>query len=67
MSLMPVRLLFVPITREMWKLVPLGTDIVVSSTEIITRLIEQEVDLAGMHLLATLNKGKASYLYNNLA
>ena len=38
----------------------LGTDIVVSSTEIITRLIEQEVDVAEMHLLATLNKGKAS-------
>lgn len=38
----------------------LGTDIVVSSTEIITRLIEQEVDVAEMHMLATLNKGKAS-------
>ena len=38
----------------------LGTDIVVSSTEIITRLIEQEVEVAEMHMLATLNKGKAS-------
>ncbi len=38
----------------------LGTDIVVSSTEIITRLIEQEVDVAEMHMLATLNKGRAS-------
>ena len=38
----------------------LGTDIVGSSTEIITRLIEQEVDVAEMHRLATLNKGKAS-------
>ncbi|MDD5952300.1 MAG: TrkA family potassium uptake protein [Oscillospiraceae bacterium] len=38
----------------------LGTDIVVSSTEIITKLIEQEVDFAEMHMLATLNKGRAS-------
>lgn len=38
----------------------LGTDIVVSSTEIITRFIEQEVDVAEMHMLATLNKGRAS-------
>ena len=37
----------------------LGADIAVSSTEIITRLIEQEVDVAEMHLLATLNKGRA--------
>lgn len=37
----------------------LGADIVVSSTEIITNLIEQEVDVAEMHLLTTLNKGKA--------
>ncbi len=42
--------------RNVEALRTLGTDIVVSSTEIITRLIEQEVDLAGMHLLATLNK-----------
>ena len=46
--------------RNVEALRTLGTDIVVSSTEIITRLIEQEVDLAGMHLLATLNNGKAS-------
>ncbi|MCH4239128.1 MAG: TrkA family potassium uptake protein [Oscillospiraceae bacterium] len=38
----------------------LGTEIVVSSTEIITNLIEQEVDMAGMHMLATLNKGRAA-------
>lgn len=37
----------------------LGADIAVSSTDIITNLIEQEVDVAEMHLLATLNKGKA--------
>jgi trk system potassium uptake protein TrkA len=38
----------------------LGADIVVSSTEIITNLIEQEVDVAEMHMLATLNRGRAS-------
>ena len=37
----------------------MGPDIAVSSTEIITNMIEQEVDLAEMHLLATLNKGRA--------
>ncbi len=37
----------------------LGADIAVSSTEIITNLIEQEVDITEMHLLATLNKGRA--------
>lgn len=31
----------------------------VSSTEIISNLIEQEADLSHMHLVATLNKGKA--------
>lgn len=36
-----------------------GADIAVSSTEVITNLIEQEVDVAEMHLLATLNKGRA--------
>lgn len=36
-----------------------GADIAVSSTEVITSLIEQEVDVAEMHLLATLNKGRA--------
>lgn len=38
----------------------LGVDIPVSSTGIITRLIEQEIGAAEMHLLATLNKGRAS-------
>ncbi|NLG92569.1 MAG: TrkA family potassium uptake protein [Clostridiales bacterium] len=46
--------------RNLDALRTLGTSIVVSSTEIITNLIEQEVDVSGMHLLATLNKGKAS-------
>lgn len=44
--------------RNMDALRILGADIVVSSTEIITNLIEQEVDIAEMHLLATLNKGR---------
>ena len=38
----------------------LGVDIPVSSTGIIARLIEQEIGTAEMHLLATLNKGRAS-------
>ncbi len=38
----------------------LGTEMVVSSTEIITNMIEQEVDMAEMHMLATLNKGRAA-------
>lgn len=38
----------------------LGVDIAVSSTEIIMRLIEQEVESTGMRLLATLNRGKAA-------
>ena len=29
------------------------------STEILTKMIEQEADLAHMHLIATLNQGKA--------
>ncbi len=37
----------------------LGIENVVSSTEVISRLIEQEADLAHMHLVATLNRGKA--------
>lgn len=37
----------------------LGIENAVSSTEVITGLIEQEADLAHMHLLASLNKGKA--------
>ena len=45
--------------RNMDALRILGADIVVSSTEIITNLIEQDVDIAEMHLLATLNKGRA--------
>ncbi len=54
----------------------LGVDFTVSSTEIITRLIEQEANLNHMHLLASLNKGKASIctmvlpantVYNNVA
>ena len=45
--------------RNMDALRILGADIAVSSTEIITNLIVQEVDVAEMHLLATLNKGRA--------
>ena len=37
----------------------LGIENVVSSTEILTKMIEQEADLAHMHLIATLNQGKA--------
>ena len=46
--------------RNLLALRNLGADIAVSSTEIITRAIEQEVDSAGMHLLASLNRGKAA-------
>ena len=46
--------------RNLMALRTLGADFAVSSTEIITNLIEQEVDVAGVHLLATLNKGKAT-------
>lgn len=45
--------------RNLEALRTLGADIAVSSTEIITKLIEQEVNVTQMHLLATLNKGKA--------
>ena len=45
--------------RNLEVLRTLGADIAVSSTDIISRLIEQEVDVAEMHLLATLNKGRA--------
>lgn len=38
----------------------LGVDYAVSSTEIITKLIEQEADLGSMHLLASLSKGKGT-------
>lgn len=37
----------------------LGIGNTVSSTEILTKMIEQEADLAHMHLIATLNQGKA--------
>lgn len=37
----------------------LGVENTVSSTEVITKLIEQEADLAHMHLIASLNRGKA--------
>lgn len=37
----------------------LGIKNTVSSTDIISKMIEQEADLAHMHLIATLNKGKA--------
>ncbi|NLJ30058.1 MAG: TrkA family potassium uptake protein [Clostridiales bacterium] len=46
--------------RNLRALRTLSSAIAVSSTEIITQLIEQEVDTAEMHLLATLNKGKAA-------
>lgn len=45
--------------RNLKVLRTLGADIAVSSTEIITGLIEQEINIADMHLLATLNKGRA--------
>jgi trk system potassium uptake protein len=45
--------------RNLEALRTLGSAIAVSSTEIITNLIEQEVNSAEMHLLTTLNKGKA--------
>lgn len=38
----------------------LGIENAVSSTDVITHLIEQEVEVAGMKLLATLNRGKAA-------
>ena len=46
--------------RNLEALRKLGMDNAVSSTEIITRLIEQEIESAGMRLLASLNKGRAS-------
>lgn len=45
--------------RNLEALRRLGADNAMSTTEIITRMIEQEVDSAGMHLLASLNRGKA--------
>lgn len=38
----------------------LGIEYVVSSTEIITRIIEQDADLTNMHILASLSSGKGS-------
>ncbi len=38
----------------------LGVDYAVSSTEIITKLIEQEANLDNMHLLASFSKGKGA-------
>lgn len=46
--------------RNLEALRTLSSGIAVSSTEIITHLIEQEADLSEMHLIATLNKGKAA-------
>ena len=37
----------------------LGIGNTACSTEILTKMIEQEADLAHMHLIATLNQGKA--------
>lgn len=37
----------------------LGIDNIVSSTDILTKMIEQEADIAHMHLIASLNQGKA--------
>lgn len=37
----------------------LGIDNIVCSAEILTKMIEQEADQAHMHLIATLNQGKA--------
>lgn len=45
--------------RNLEALRKLGVDNAVSSTEIITRLIEQEIESVGLHLLASL-RGKAS-------
>ena len=46
-----------PRTLETFRV--LGIENVVSSTDILTKMIEQEADLAHMHLIATLNQGKA--------
>lgn len=46
--------------RNLEALRKLGMNDAVSSTEIITRLIEQEVESAGVRLLASLNKGRAA-------
>lgn len=49
-----------PRNIETFKL--LGIDYTVSSTDIITKIIEQEASMAHMHLLASLNKGKAGVI-----
>ncbi len=46
--------------RNLEAIKELGVDDVVSSTEIITSMIEQEIDNAELQLLVSLNKGKAS-------
>lgn len=46
--------------RNLEALRKLGVDNAVSSTEIITKMIEQEIETVGLHLLASLNRGKAS-------
>lgn len=46
--------------RNLEALRKLGMDNAVSSTEIITRLIEQEVESAEMRLVTSLNKGRAA-------
>ena len=46
--------------RNLEALRELGVENAVSSTEIITRMIEQEIDSSGIQLLASLNKGQAA-------
>lgn len=46
--------------RNLEVLRELGIDNAVSSTEIITHMIEQQIDSTGIQLLAILNKGKAA-------
>ncbi len=45
----------------------LGIENIVSSTDILTKMIEQEADLAHMHLIATLNQGKSRDLLHDAA
>lgn len=49
-------------SRNLEAMRKLDIDIVVSSTEIITKMIEQEVVNVGAQLLTTLNKGKAAIM-----
>lgn len=46
--------------RNLEALRALGVDNAVSSTEIITRLIEQEIESDGLQLLVTINQGRAA-------